>query len=741
MKRVLCLCFSLLCTWGYLIGQDALDDEERRIFLQRTNETIALDGELDERAWYNGMSANNFWEYFPTDSLISETKTEIYMTYDDKNLYVAAICYSVGDNYVTPSLRRDYRAGGNDNITFVFDPFRDKTNAFVFGMNPYGVRREALIANGGRNGGDFDESWDNKWRGVSKMHDGYWTCELAIPFSTMRYKEGETIWNFNCYRFDTQANTRTTWQRIPQNQAIMDLAYLGKMVWDEPLKKPGANITVIPYASAAYDQDFEENGPANYAFNVGGDAKVLVSSGLNLDLTFNPDFSQVEVDRQVINTDRFEIFFPERRQFFLENADLFGNFGTSGINPFFSRRIGVSRDTSTGQNIQNTIPFGARLSGKLDNNWRVGLLNMQTAKDEGNGLPSFNYTVAAVQRKIFSRSNVGMIFVNKQSVSELLTSEQDSTSEFSVYNRVLGLDYNLATADNKWAGKVFYHRSFTPEQDQNNEFAHGADIRYQTRAFRVGYEHQWVGDGYDAEVGFVRRSDYFRINPDARLFFYPKSGPFTQHGPGVSTEVLWRPDLNVTDRQTRVFWDFDLRSTGGMFINLSHSYIFLVDGFDPTRTDAQELPGNSSYSFTRFSFFYRSDPRKKFAFRINPEIGEFFNGMRYGIGGSLVYRYQPLGSIEMTFDYSRIELPEPYASASLFLVGPRIDLTFTKNLFWTTFLQYNSQIENFNINTRLQWRFAPVSDFFLVYTDNYDTRSFDTKNRALVAKLSYWFNI
>lgn len=742
MKK-LALVFLLIFLANVIaVSQNAVKDyQSSPLLLQRTNMPIEIDGELNEESWGAGVPANNFWQYFPSDSLLSELKTEVFMTFDDDYLYIGAICESLGDDYVVPSLRRDYRAGGNDNITFVLDPFQDNTNAFVFGMNPLGVRREALIANGGRDRGDFDESWDNKWTGASAIHDGYWSCELAIPFSAIRFNEGESEWNFNCYRFDTQSNTRSTWSRIPQNQAIMDLAYMGKMIWSEPLKKASANVTVIPYVSGSYDQDFEENQDPNFDSGIGGDAKIRVSSGLNLDLTFNPDFSQVEVDEQVINTDRFEIFFPERRQFFLENADLFSGFGTSRINPFFSRRIGVSRDTSTGQNIQNTILGGARLSGKIDNNWRIGFLNMVTDKDEKNGLPTFNYSVAAVQRKVFARSNIGMIFVNKQSVSGLQQGDQDSSNLYSPYNRVLGLDYNLASADNRVTGKFFYHRAFTTDREADNKFSHGARINYQVRKFRVGYTHEWVGEGYDAEVGFIRRKDYFRINPDARIYFYPKKGYFNQHGVGVDMEYFFRPGLGKTDHSLRLFWDADFKNTGGMFVSLTNNYIYLTEGFDPTRTDSKTLPDETGYSFTRLSAFYRSDSRKKIFYRINPEIGQFYNGMRYGIGGSLTWRYQPFGSIEMNFDYTRIELPDPFASASLFLIGPRIDLTFSKSLFWTTFLQYNSQIKNFNINTRFQWRFAPVSDFFLVYTDNYNTVDFSTKTKALVAKVTYWLNI
>ncbi len=733
-----CLCFTTLAQ-----SQEA----QPPIILKRATEKISLDGVLDEASWYRGQPARDFWQNFPIDSIWNTTQTEIYMTYDDEHLYLAAKCYSVGDEYIISSLRRDFRAGGNDNITFVIDPFRDRTNAFVFGMNPMGVRREALIANGGQNGGDFDESWDNKWRGVSKIFEGYWTCELAIPFSTLRYKEGEKEWYFNSYRFDMQSNTQSTWNRIPRNQMIMNLAYMGRMVWEEPLRKTGNSLALIPYTAGAYvhkfieeedDHLFRNDGPPEYDFSIGGDAKVAVTSGLNLDLTFNPDFSQVEVDQQVINLDRFEIFFPERRQFFLENADLFGGFGFGRINPFFSRRIGVSRDTATGQNIQNPILFGARLSGKLDNNWRVGFLNMQTARDRTNGLPSFNYSVAAVQRRIFSRSNVGLIMVNKQSFGD--TGGLDSLEDVSAYNRVVGLDYNLASSDNVWTGKAFYHQSFGPDAT-DRDFVHGGRINYTIRPLQVSWQHEWVGEDYNAEVGFVPRKGYFRINPEVRIFFYPKSSPFNQHGPGLEFETLWTPEDGRTDQRVELYWDADLRNTGGMRVTLQHDYTFLFEEFDPTRSDAKPLPVNTDYRYTSLNLFYRSDRRPKFSYRLSPTVGQFFNGYRYGMSGSLTYRYQPYGSIELNFNYNYIDLPDPYASTSLFLIGPRIDLTFTRSLFLTTFLQFNDQIDNLNINARLQWRFAPVSDFFLVYTDNYLTDQFAIRNRSIVAKVTYWLNL
>ncbi len=718
------------------------------IFLKRTHEPVVIDGELTESAWYAGAPARDFWQYFPADSLQAapNLRTEVYMAYDDKHLYIAAKCYSVGDDYVTPSLRRDYNAGGNDNITFLIDPFQDRTNAFVFGMNPYGVQREALISNGGQDRDSWNGAWDNKWRGESKIYDDHWTCELAIPFSTLRFVEGESEWNFNCYRFDTQTNTRYTWNRIPQNQIIMSLAYMSPMVWEEPLAKPGSNISLIPYVGGNYDQTFLEEideemtrvgqGP-NFSFNAGADAKVALTPGLNLDLTVNPDFSQVEVDEQQLDLSRFELFFPERRQFFLENSDLFGNFGDQRANPFFSRRIGIGEDTLTGERVQIPILGGARLSGKLDNNWRVGLLNMQTRRDARTG-PGYNYTVASLQRKLFSRSYIGAIFVNKQTFDDM---RADTSGAFNPYNRVMGLEYNLASSNNVWNGKVYYQHSFSPEQGKA-PYATGGNLEYRVRKYRLAWRHRLIGEDFDAEVGFVPRTNYFSASPEAQLYFYPKRGPFPQHGPGIELFALWQPGFGKADHEYNLYWDADLRNTGTLRISLTNEETYLFEEFDPSKEDALPLPDSTYYNYTYVQAFYRSDRSRKLSFELRPTAGQFFNGYRYGLRGGLTYRYQPFGAIEMNFNYTRVQLPAPYATANLLLVGPRIDLTFTRNLFLTTFIQFNNQQKNLNINARLQWRYAPVSDFFLVFTDNYWTDyGLAVRNRAIVAKVTYWLNI
>ena len=736
------LLYGLVLLAAGLFGQSLTFDEVQanlppRATVVRFAEGITLDGRLDELEWQNGQPAKDFWETFPSDTARSAYPTEIYFGYDDRNLYVAALCRTPGSRFVIPSLRRDYRAGGNDNITFVFNPFRDKTNAIVFGMNPYGVSREALIYNGGESSEDFREEWDNKWRGESYIGEDYWSCELVIPFTSLRFPAGAAEWYFNSYRMDTQSNTRSTWHRIPQNQTIMSLAYMGSLQFEGagPMA-PGKNLVVIPYAGGSLRRDYQNDVATEWDGDVGGDAKVGIGSGLNLDLTVNPDFSQVEVDQQVINTTRFEVFFPERRQFFLENADLFGSFGFERANPFFSRRIGVTRDTTTGEALQNPIYAGARLSGKLNDDWRVGLLNMQAARNLDQGLPSFNYTVAATQRRIGARSNVGGIFVNKQNFSRF----EDSTGRNADFNRVAGIDFNLATRDNAWNGKTFVHRSFS-STEEGEDYTHGLNLAYRHRHWNVEYDHLYVGADYNAEVGFVPRRGYLTSGVQAAYISYPANPRVIQRGPLLEARLFSQPGDGLTDRNFLLGYQWRFANTSRLTTAGGYEYIYLFSDFDPSRTGATPLPGDRGYGFWRGGLEYESDSRRRFSTGLESEVGQFFNGYGYSLSGNLLYRYQPFGSIDLRFSYQYVDLPAPYASKALFLIGPRIDFTFTKSVFLTTFVQYNDQIDNININARLQWRFAPVSDFFLVYTDNYDSLNLGIKNRSLVAKVTYWLNI
>ena len=413
-----------------------------KLRIAETKSAVVVDGLLDEDAWKNAEPAKDFFMVGPMDTSFAKVLTEVRMSYDKDNLYISAICFQPNArSYAVESLRRDFAFVKNDNFLLILDPFDDQTNGFTFGVNAAGAQWDGLIFNS--NG--YDLSWDNKWYSEVKHYDDRWVFEASIPFKSIRYKKGIKTWGINFSRMDIKVPEKSAWAKIPRQFNVASLAYTGNLLWDNPPPDAGTNVSVIPYVLGGLTKNHQNNTNTTFKKEIGADAKIGITSSLNLDLTINPDFSQIEVDRQVTNLDRFELFFPERRQFFLENADLFANFGYSTIRPFFSRRIGLGVP----------IEFGARLSGSLDKNWRIGAMDMQTKSMEETGLPAQNFAVLALQRRVFSRSNIRFMFVNKQSVN-YSPLENPAKSAFNLYNRNVGLEYNLASSNNRWVGKSMF---------------------------------------------------------------------------------------------------------------------------------------------------------------------------------------------------------------------------------------------------------------------------------------------
>lgn len=728
---------NLIFLFLFVVGVFQAQVNKKSVYVKYIQDDITIDATLDEKAWSLAEPAKDFYNYFPSDTTLAKAQTEIRFLFDDENLYVGIKVYAAGNDYIVPSLRRDFRASGNDNITLLFDTFNDATNAFVFGSNPMGVKREILLAGGGNDVSGFNIAWDAKWFAESKIHDNYYILEWAIPLYAFKYREGETQWRFNSYHFDTQTNERNTWINIPQNQPIFSLAYMGDMIFERPLGKSKSPIWVAPFVNGFSGKDYESN-QVNNSFSFGGDARLTVGNSMNLDLTVNPDFSQVEVDQQVTNLTRFEIGLPERRQFFIENSDLFGDFGNDrDSNPFFSRRIGIAKNKD-GKTIENKIIAGARLSGKLNNNLRVGLLNMQTQEDLENEIPSVNNMVISLQQKVFSRSNLNFLFINKQATKDYAFLAPEDR-----YNRVVGVDYRLASADNTWSGRYFIHKSFSPGVS-SKDFSAGFNTAFNNRRLGIRLSGVFVGDNYRSDLGFIRRTDIFKANPQFEVKFWPEKGAIQRHALQFIPIFLWRPELNfeLSDYTIITRWRVNFRNTSELRVSMFNRLTKLYNPFDPTGTEGGiELPGNEKYYYTNLEVDYQSDRRKVISYQFAPSIGRFYNGHRYSVKGSLNWRAQPYlsGSIQMQMD--RIELPAPYPSATILLVGPRFDVTFSKSMFWATFIQYSNQRQNFSINTRLQWRFAPLSDLFIVYNDNYDTTLFSPRFRSINLKLTYWLNI
>ncbi|MEY3420465.1 MAG: hypothetical protein RIR48_750 [Bacteroidota bacterium] len=702
-----------------------------------TDEKISLDGVLDEKIWSRSDIATEFWQYLPKDSVQAMHQTEVRVVFDDKHLYFAVIAKAPHNDYVVSTLRRDFVGTSNDNISLLFDTFKDGTNGYVLGVTPYGVQRDVWVSLGGASADAFNGTWDIKWKAESKRYDQYYIIEVEIPFTSLKFKEGSTSWNFRPYRWNLQTNEQSTWIRVPQTQTLANLAYMGELRFEKPLGKSRTPFAIIPYVNGLVQND---NKKVSEDITVGADAKISIGDGMNLDLTANPDFSNVEVDDIFTNLSRFEFFLPEKRQFFIDNSDLFGSFGNTfnEARPFFSRRIGLARNKE-GQLIQNRILGGARLSGKLNKDWRLGILNIQTANDPDNNIFSQNNTMLAIQRKIFSRSNIGVFFINREAFG--IT---DLNAQANKFNRVFGIDYNLSSKTNDWLGKFYVHKSLQPDDTRGNLSAQ-ATITYNKNNWVIINDLVFVDKEFRSDLGFVPRTDIFKMGNGITKFFIPKDNGLVNRISLQGTIInYWKPkaDYKWTDQFLVANVNIEFKNQSRFIIGGKRDYIFLTAPFDPARKkNGIPLPGNTGYAFNQFTSTFQSTKTGLFTIDVNSSIGQFFNGASYTLGTDIGYRVQPWVQLTSSLRYDGIRLPEPYSNADLWLLTQRFDITFSKKLFWSTTFQYSNQRQNIGINTRLQWRYAQLSDLFLVYNDNYESVYWMPTFRSVNLKVSYWLNM
>ena len=699
-----------------------------RLHIKKTTENIEIDGILSEQVWNdeNTDVARDFFMVLPADTSLATQPSEVRMTYDEKNIYLSATFYStIPGPYTVESLRRDFVFGKNDNVLIFIDPFNNQTTGFSFGANAAGAQWDGTMNNGSK----VDLNWDTKWVSEVIPYEDKWVLEMAVPFKSIRYKKGVKEWGINFSRLDLKSSEKSSWTPIPRQFPTAALAYTGILVWDEAPPHPGVNYSLIPYVLGSVTDDNIDGGSTENEIKAGGDIKFALTSSLNLDLTINPDFSQVEVDDQIANLDRFELFYPEKRQFFLENADLFANFGYDNIRPFFSRRIGLDVP----------IHAGIRVSGNLNENWRIGIMDMQTASDEEVGLPSQNFAAFSLQRKMFSRSSLGLLFINKQSIDYPL--ESDEYYElYPEYNRNLGLEYNLASQDNLWTGKAFIFKSFSPD-DAGNGFTQAFNLEYKSQKWNYGFKEESVSDDFRAEVGYVPRNGYIKISPFLGYLFYPKKGKIISHGPKWSSFYFFNEDFEKTDYLNLLQYFLNFRNRSSFRLTLIDEFVELQDPFDPTGTGKPELPAGSRHYWNAVRMNYDSKPQSVFTYSIGLRAGGYYqDGSWFSMNNELGYRFQPYVSLSSVISYNNIRMPAPWNTTEFWLVGAKADITFTNKIFWATLVQYNEQTQNFNLNSRFQWRYRPASDLFLVYTNNYLQPPLDERTHTLTLKLVYWFN-
>ena len=732
-------------------GNDS--QQEYQLQISKTSQKIIIDGKLDEPVWKTANKASDFWVSYPVDDKKATLKTEVQLTYDENFIYITALLQDPNETIIQ-TLKRDVDFWSGDGFTVVLDPVNQKTNGFMFGVNPYGVQMEGLVSGntgtrGSRGGRGMNDRWDNKWYSKTTMGADGWVVEMAIPFKSIRYDETKSTWGINFIRSEMSDNSYHVWSKVPVQFRSVDLNYTGALIWDNPPKKAKGNVSIIPYISGTTTKDFEANTSQDYDLNAGLDAKIAITSSLNLDVTINPDFSQVEVDEQVTNLSRFNIRLPEKRLFFLENNDIFEDFGNSPARPFFSRRIGLD-----GDGIAIPILYGLRLTGNANKRLRVGLMNMQTK--ETADFAGQNYSAATFRQQVFGRSVIKGFFLNRQAYLDSEFSSED-------YGRNAGLEFNYLSNDNKWQGWAGYNHSYKKDiHDKNYYFKSG--LRYRSRNWSGLINYYQVQDDYFLDMGFLTRIKHYDAVQDTTyrigygsLFsdigytIYPKKrGEIISHKFSVFNWFVSKANGgDFLERTNSVSYRISLAGRKSFYIRASNSAIDLQYPF--SFTDDEPLPAQK-YTTSNIEIRFRSDGRKTFSYEGELRYGGFYSGTRKGAELEMNYRVQPWGNFGIKFAYNDLQFGEVYGERQLFSLSPKIEINFSNNLFWTTFIQYNTQAENFNINSRLQWRFAPMSDIFLVYTDNYFVetdveadnfriKNFGPKNRALVFKVNYWFTL
>ena len=372
---------------------------------------------------------------------------------------------------------------------------------------------------------------------------------------------------------------------------------------------------------------------------------------------------------------------------------------------------------------------------------------MQTAKLKGTDINPANYSIGVLQRKVFDRSYVGAVFVNKENF--MPNGDGGYELDREGYNRVAGIEYNLFSKDSKWEAELFYHSSISSENNNDAQSA-ALFIGHFTRKWRIFAPSQYIGKHFRADGGFVPRTGFFSYSPGITRNFFPKNPKVAKkiilYGLNVSTNFTYiQPDYRLADRSIEPGFFVEFPGQSNLYFSYVNEFTFLFFPFAPTNQEEGEKLPIGEYSYNSMEVGFNSDVRKKLYFDVEVGGGAFFNGDIRRVEGSVNFRWQPIGILAATFAYNDIQLPAPYNSASFWLVGPRAELSFSRSLFFSTFLQYNTQSNNVNINSRLQWRFRPVSDVFLVYTDNYFSDQFfsnpQVKNRALVLKVTYWLNL
>ncbi|MBP7549267.1 MAG: carbohydrate binding family 9 domain-containing protein [Gemmatimonadaceae bacterium] len=714
---------------------------------------LTLDGVLDEAVYTSELPFDGLIQVVPAYGAPASERSDIWVMYDTEHMYVTCRCWDAAppEQWVVNELRRD--TGGlrnNEHFGVLFDTFHDRRSGFAFYTNPLGARADySIIDEGGSN-----TDWNPVWTSRTGRFEGGWIVEMAIPLKSLRFRAGrDQQWGIQIRRSIRHKNEWTYLTRVPQllagPQALNRVSAGGTLVGLD-LPEAGKNLELKPYTLARVATDRVRTPAENDVLStaVGGDLKYGLTPNLTADLTVNTDFAQVEIDEQQVNLTRFSLFFPEKREFFLEGRGIFdfarGGTGATGSTAssdvptmFYTRRIGLNNG--------GVIPIdvGGRLTGKLGP-YAVGLVQIGTAENTRATTPPTNFTVLRLKRDILRRSSVGVMATNRS----VATSGIGSSAAFGVDGAFL-ISQTL-TANAYWARTRL---SGAAPGTGTDDASYQARLDYSADRYGAVAEHLAVGADFDPQIGFRRRADIrrsygqlrFSPRPTARFkgvrkFTWTTSGEYIENGAGTVETRIWLGHF-----------DTEFQSSDKFAIDVTRDYEFLRQPFTPTGSTVAILPGG--YDFSDIAVSYEFGAQRRAAGTVRLQGGQYYDGTisSITIGPSNSFSSARIAilkqlAVEPTFAVVRIE--RPTAAFTTRLARARIDYGFTPLMFASALLQYSSADRAFSTNLRFRWEYAPGSEIFLVYTDERDmtadrfvtpTTVRGLKNRAFIIKVNRLF--
>jgi hypothetical protein len=704
-------------------------DGEGRVTVRavRLDEPLVLDGVLDDRIYTSVTAIGGFIQQEPHEGEQATEKTDAWLLFDRENIYVAARCWdSSPERMVANEMRRDdFNLFFNENFAVIFDTFYDRRNGFQFQTNPLGGLADSYITDEK----DVNRDWNTVWEVRTGRFASGWTVEMAIPFKSLRYRAGgDQLWGVNFRRIVRWKNETSYLTPIPASFSMGGLIRVSSAATLVGLQVPPSsrNLELKPYGIGGIRTDVEADPPfANQGSgDAGFDLKYGLTKGLTADFTYNTDFAQVEADEQQVNLTRFSLFFPEKREFFLEGQGIF-TFGGPRPPPwegpssapvvFFSRRIGLAEGRAI------PISAGGRISGRAGD-YSLGLLNIRTAASDRAGVEPTTFSVLRLKRNILRRSNLGV-----------MATRRSPSVEGPGANQVYGVDTSLSFYENV-SLSGYYARSKTPGLD-GDPSSYRARLEYAGDRFGGELDHLLVGDGFNPEIGFVSRDDfrrsfaYFRFSPRPKsLRAVRKIG--WEASLDYTTDLGGRP----TTREARLSHGYEFQNGDSVRVSYSRNFEFLTEDFEIADGIAIPVGG---YRFQGVNGVYEIGPQRPLTGWVFFDHGSFFSGKRTGINYIGRIEVSPQLSLEPRLSVNWVRLAEGRFVAQL--LGGRVNYTISPRSFIAALVQYNSSNDSLGVNARFRWEYRPGSDLFVVYSDGRDTLGPGFPklvNRSLVVKLT-----